>query len=133
MFTQEQLEGVILASANPEIEISKDEASALGYRVRVRILFRSFSLDFLNIIKQNLDEVNITSRIKEKEKSNRPNPILIVSKIEDILEFVKLLPDLPDSSNKFDSFLTILSLISNKHHLTQKGLDKILKIQGLSI
>ena len=133
MFTEEQLEGVILASANPEIEISKDKASALGYRVRVRILFRSFSLDFLNMIKQNLDEVNITSRIKEKEKSNRPNPILIVSKMEDILEFVKLLPDLPDSSNKFDSFLTILSLISNKHHLTQKGLDKILKIQGLSI
>ena len=42
-----------------------------------------------------------------------------------------LIPDLPTSNNKFDSFVKILTIVSNKHHLLQKGIDEILAIKGV--
>ena len=33
-------------------------------------------------------------------------------------------------NDKFNSFLEVLTIVSNKHHLTQKGFDRILEIKG---
>ena len=68
MFTQEQLEGIILALAYPEIEITKDDKQSIGYRIRLRITFRVRNKAFLLELQETLDSKGIDSYFKEKEK-----------------------------------------------------------------
>jgi hypothetical protein len=131
MFTQEQLEGIILSMAHPEVEIYRDIKQSIGYKIRMRINFRATSLEFLSLLQTTLREHNIQSLLKDIEKTSRPYPLLRVTRTDNLIEFYKLIPDLPSSNNRFDSFLEILRLVSNKHHLTQKGFDKILRIKEL--
>jgi len=131
MFTQEQLEGIILSMAHPEEEIYRDDNQSIGYKIRMRINFRATNLEFLSLLQTTLREHNIQSLLKDIEKTSRPYPLLRVTRTDNLIEFYKLIPDLPSSNNRFDSFLEILRLVSNKHHLTQKGFDKILRIKEL--
>lgn len=131
MFTQEQLEGIILSMAHPEVEIYRDDNQSIGYKIRMRINFRATNLEFLSLLQTTLREHNIQSLLKDIEKTSRPYPLLRVTRTDNLIEFYKLIPDLPSSNNRFDSFLEILRLVSNKHHLTQKGFDKILRIKEL--
>ena len=121
MFTQEQLEGIILSMAHPEVEIYRDDNQSIGYKIRMRINFRATNLEFLSLLQTTLREHNIQSLLKDIEKTSRPYPLLRVTRTDNLIEFYKLIPDLPSSNNRFDSFLEILRLVSNKHHLTQKG------------
>tara|TARA_R100000656_G_scaffold87734_1_gene63733 strand:- start:50 stop:451 length:402 start_codon:yes stop_codon:yes gene_type:complete len=132
MFTKEQLEGIILSLANPEIEIAKDDNHSLGYKIKLRIHFRVCNLEFLELLQESLLTFNINSYLKKVEKQGRPFPMLRISNIDNLVHFFNFVPKLPTSNNKFDSFLEVLTIVSNRHHLTQKGLNKILKIKGLS-
>ena len=131
MFTQEQLEGIIISMAYPEAEIYRDDKQSIGYRIRMRVNFRANSIDFLSMLQTKLSECNVDSYLKDKEKKTRPHPLLRITKHNNLLEFYKLIPELPTSNNRFNSFLEILTLVSNKHHLTQKGFDKILRIKEI--
>ena len=131
MFTKKQLEGIILALAYPEIEITKDEKQSIGYRIRLRITFRVRNKEFLLMLADSLNTHKIDSYFKEKEKEGRPYPLLRLTNVNNLLRFYKLIPDLPTSNDKFDSFLEVLTIVSNKHHLTQKGFERILEIKGL--
>tara|TARA_R110000824_G_scaffold166654_1_gene343441 strand:+ start:532 stop:933 length:402 start_codon:yes stop_codon:yes gene_type:complete len=132
MFTKEQLEGVILALAYPEIEIAKDDKQSIGYRIRLRINFRVMNKDFLLMLQESLEQYSVDSYFKGREKDGRPYPLLRLTNVDNLLQFYKLIPELPKSNNRFDSFLEVLTVVSNKHHLTQKGFDRILEIKGLS-
>ena len=42
MFTQEQLEGIIISMAYPEAEIYRDDNQSIGYKIRLRVNFISW-------------------------------------------------------------------------------------------
>ena len=65
MFTKKQLEGIILALAYPEIEITKDEKQSIGYRIRLRITFRVRNKEFLLMLADSLNTHKIDSYFKE--------------------------------------------------------------------
>ena len=131
MFTKEQLEGIILSLSNPEISIEKDDNQSIGYRIRLRVHFRVSNRDFLVMLQNTLTEYGVESYLKNSEKDSRPYPLLRITKVSNLIEFFNLIPELPNSNNKFDKFLEVLTIVSNKHHLTQKGFDRILKIKGI--
>ena len=88
-------------------------------------------IDFLSSLQQTLEEYGIDSYLKEQEHCNRNYPILRITSINNLLQFFKLVPETPKHCNKFESFLEVLTIVSNKHHLTQKGFDRVLEIKGL--
>lgn len=132
MFTQEQLEGIIYSLAYPEIEITKDERQSIGYRIRLRITFRARNDDFLIKLRHTLQDKGIESYYKDREKEGRPYPLLRLTNVDNLIKFLRLI-DLnePTSNNRFDSFEEVLTIVSNKHHLRQKGFERILEIKGL--
>lgn len=134
MFTKSQIEAVIISLAYPEISIEKDDNQSIGYRIRLRVHFRAINGEFLMMLKESLKEIGIDSYYKEIEKESRPYPLLRITRVDNLIEFCNLIPeDLPHSNDKFGSFQEILTIVSNKHHLTQKGFERVLEIKGLSI
>ena len=132
MFTLEQLEGVISALAYPEIEITKDDKQSIGYRIRLRITFRARNNEFLLKLQRTLADVGIDSYYKEREKEGRPYHLLRLTNVDNLIKFLRLIDsDEPTSNNRFNSFEEVLTLVSNKHHLKQKGFERILEIKGL--
>ena len=131
MFTKEQLEGILVSLASPEISIEKDRKQSIGYRIRLVVKIRAMNIDFLSSLQQTLEEYGIDSYLKEQEHCNRNYPILRITSINNLLQFFKLVPETPKHCNKFESFLEVLTIVSNKHHLTQKGFDRVLEIKGL--
>ena len=132
MFTLEQLEGVISALAYPEIEITKDDKQSIGYRIRLRITFRARNNEFLLKLQRTLADVGIDSYYKEREKEGRPYPLLRLTNVDNLIKFFRLIDsDEPTSNDRFNSFLEVLTLVSNKHHLRQKGFERILEIKGV--
>tara|TARA_R110000824_G_C14760071_1_gene629688 strand:+ start:96 stop:524 length:429 start_codon:yes stop_codon:yes gene_type:complete len=141
MFTKEQLEGILVSLASPEISIEKDRKQSIGYRIRLVVKIRAMNYGFLSVLQETLEEYGIDSYLKTTEHCNRKYPILRITSINNLLQFFKLIPNIPkhcvdyleySDSDKFESFLEVLTIVSNKHHLTQKGFDKILEIKGLS-
>ena len=132
MFTQEQLEGIIVSLAYPEIEITKDDKQSIGYRIRLRICFRARNNEFLLKLQRTLSDIGIDSYYKEREKEGRPYPLLRLTNVNNLIKFLRLIDsDETTSNDKFNSFEEVLTLVSNKHHLTQKGFERILEIKGL--
>ena len=130
MFTNEQLEGIIVSLANPEISIERDDKQSIGYRIRLRVHFRALNGAFLSALKETLEEAGIDSYYRQKEKESRPYPLLRITKSDNLINLFRLIPsELEDVNNKFASFLEVLTIVSNKHHLTQKGFDRIIEIK----
>lgn len=132
MFTKEQLEGIIISLANPEIAIEKDRHHSIGYKIILRVHFRVKNKDYLLELQETLRANGIDSYLKDEEKKSRPYPVLRITNIDNLFNFLKLIPNKPKhNQNKFEKFVSILDMVSKKHHLTQKGFDKILKIQEI--
>ena len=98
----------------------------------MRITFRVRNKAFLLELQETLDSKGIDSYFKEREKEGRPYPLLRLTKVDNLIDFLKLIPeDLPTSNDRFDSFLEVLTIFANRHHLRQKGFERILEIKGL--
>jgi len=131
MFSKGQLQGIMLSSAIPEIIVAKEHNVTLGYRVRLRICLRG-NKEFLHGVQRSLLQYEIECKLKEKESKTRPRPILLITNMENISRNCKeLVPDLP--TNPFwITFKECVTMCINGEHLTQKGLDNILKMKGLA-
>ena len=83
-------------------------------------------------LQRTLADVGIDSYYKAKEKEGRPYPLLRLTNVDNLIKFLRLLEkDEPTSNNRFDSFEEVLTLVSNKHHLKQKGFERILEIKEI--
>ena len=130
MFSKGQLQGIMLSSAIPEIIIAKEHSVILGYRVRLRICLRG-NKEFLVGVQRSLLQHEIESKLKEKESKSRPRPILLITNMVNINRNCKeLVPDLPTNSI-WVTFKECVVMCTNGEHLTQKGLNRILKMKGL--
>ena len=129
MFSEEQLQGIVLSLAKPEIHISRDSRLNIGYKVRLRLNFRGAE-EFLLLLSNSLEYNQINSTYKNEEHKTRPRPILRISGVSNLSKLIMFLPELPDARNEFSKFKRILALVMAGAHHTQEGLDTILDIKG---
>lgn len=123
--------GIFIGLANCDIRIESNYRSNLGYQVKPRLQVRG-EIDFLNALQRSLLQHNIVAKIKEKESTVRPKPILRITKISDLHKICEMIPQsLADARNQWTEFRTVIEIMNNKEHLTLDGLDRILMIKGL--
>jgi len=123
MFTTQQFEGIILGLAKLEIITERDEAAASGYRVKLKINFRSHNERFLLGLQESLTKHGILTNYRA--------PKLKITGVKNLLYFIELIPELPSACGKFAQFKEMLEMYEEGKHLTQKGLDRIFEIKGL--
>ena len=131
MFTREQLEGILVAIARPQIAIAQNVRHSTGYKIKLSVEIRAMNREFLVLLQESLKECGIDSYLKEIEKKSRPYPVLRITNADTLINLFQIIPNLPKHCVNFDSFLEAVTLFSNKHHLTQKGLNRMLEIKGL--
>ena len=130
LFNNNQLVGILLSIAKPEVNVSRTSKLTIGYRVRIRVNIRG-NEDFLLGIQRGLDKKTIDSIYKQKEHKSRPRPILSVSGMVNLYKLCKLIPDnLPDAKGVWPNFKEVVQLVDNGEHHTLEGLDRILQIKG---
>lgn len=129
MYSKEFIQGAFLSHGNPEVSVVRN-GTEIGYRVRIRICLRG-SQDFLLGMQRSLLQHEIDSKYKEEEHSARRKPILIVSKLSEVMKLINMLPlNLPSNAD-WDTLAKTTFMVMQKEHLTQDGLDKILKMKGV--
>ena len=130
MFEMGQLQGILLTLARPELTIYANEKKHIGYEVRVRVIFRADSMDFIENLNDSLRAFHVDSNIKESESKIRPKPMLRVSGIENLRILCGLVPNKPDSKGQWRTFTQAVGIIFNGEHTTQEGLDELLRLKG---
>jgi hypothetical protein len=131
MYNDDQLTGILISIAKPEIHISRADNTNIGYRVRIRVNLRG-SEEFLLAVSRTLKQKGIDARYKEKEHKSRPRPILTVGGIVNIWKLSNLVPDnIPDAKNCWGDFKEIITIVDNGEHHTLEGLDRIMKLKGV--
>ena len=129
MYSRDFIQGTFLSHGNPEVSIVRN-GTEIGYRVRIRICLRG-SEEFLLGIQRSLLQHEIGSKYKKEEHSARRKPILIVSKLSEVMKLINMLPlDLPSNAD-WDTLAKTTFMVMQKEHLTSDGLDKILKMKGV--
>jgi len=128
VYSKDMVIGIFLSNAKFSIELKKDERYAVGYSARMLFSFRAKE-EFCVALQRSLLQHNITSRIKLKESSSRPKPILLISgmdnmnRIEDIINF-----NLPDVNGEIKRFKECYELMQSNQHHTYDG---VLKLMGI--
>jgi|TARA_A200000159_G_C7264917_1_gene314661 hypothetical protein len=129
VYSKEFIQGAFLSHGNPEVSVVRN-GTEIGYRVRVRVCLRGTE-EFLLGIQRSLLQHEIDSHYKDEEHSARKKPILIISRLSEVMRLMNILPlDLPANAN-WDILAKTTFIILQKEHLTQDGLDKILKMKGV--
>jgi len=127
MYTREQLQGLLLSIARPELTIYPSNVNRTGYVVRMRIMFRAKE-DFLMALRRTFEQYNIDSNYKESEGPNRDKPIVIVGRRRSIRAIVNLLPNLPTSHASWNDFIGVLRIMEEGGHLDDEGMLEIISL-----
>tara|TARA_Y100000401_G_C8317981_1_gene223654 strand:+ start:1067 stop:1465 length:399 start_codon:yes stop_codon:yes gene_type:complete len=130
MYNDDQLVGILISIAKPEIHVSRADNTNIGYRVRVRVNMRG-SEPFLLGVNRTLEQKGIHSKYKSEEHKSRPRPILTIGGIVNIWKLIQLVPEtLPDAKDCWGELREIIKIIDSGEHHTLEGLDKILRLKG---
>tara|TARA_R110000751_G_scaffold4372_5_gene21419 strand:+ start:6170 stop:6571 length:402 start_codon:yes stop_codon:yes gene_type:complete len=125
MFTKEQLQGILLSLARPEVTFYRSNATDTGQTIRLRVNFRA-ETPFLQAIERTLDQYQIEYVYRESEGANRDKPLLYVGRRDSLIKLSNLLPELlPASNNQWNPFLVALEKVKDGQHLTLDGMTLI--------
>ena len=124
MFSIEQLQGILLSIAKPEVHISRADNLQIGYRVRVRVNIRG------SAVNRSLLQQSVTTKYKDKEHKSRPRPILTIGGLQNIWKLCQVVPNLPDAKKTWVDFKEIVAILDAGEHHTLEGLERILQIKG---
>jgi len=130
MFNSDQLTGILISLAKPEIHVSRADNTNIGYRVRVRVNMRGDS-SFLLGVHRTLQQKGIDAKYKSEEHKSRPRPILTVGGLLNIWMLCELIPDnIPDAKNCWKDFKEVVNIMDSGKHHSLEGLERILDIKG---
>ena len=130
MFSKDMLIGIILSLGKLNLNISRDDSRKIGYSVRLILNFRA-NITFLKAVKRSLEQHGINSKLKTKEHSSRPKPILKITGNKNIIKVSDLLPILPDAKGDLIKLKRVAELIRENKHITAEGIEEIFKIKGV--
>jgi hypothetical protein len=126
MFRREQLQGILLTLARPEVTIYRSEKSKSGYTIRVRVMFRA-NREFLIALQRTLEQYQIKTILREKEGSNRAAPVLIVGQKNSLSNMRNLMPELPCSHSNWNKFDLVTDCLQEGLHLEDNGMDRLMR------
>lgn len=129
VFSKDMVAGILLSSPKMNLHISVDERMQIGYNVRLRLVIRA-KQDFLLALRRSLLQHGIETTYREKENTKRPKPVLYIGGIKNLYRAKQLVPELPDAKDEWDLFREAVEIISNKEHLTLKGIERLVEIKG---
>ena len=127
MYTREQLQGILLTVARPEVTIYRSDRSKTGYTLRVRVMFRA-NRNFLIALQRRFEQANIKSILRDSEGVNRDAPVLIVGKKESVNNLREIMPELPCSHSNWDKFDLVMRYINDELHLEQEHMDELIEL-----
>ena len=125
MYSKEQLQGILLTVARPELTIYPSQANDVGHIIRLRVMFRA-KMNFIIALNRTFEQYNIVSNIKEIEGSNRKKPVLVVGRRLSIKNIISLIPEVPTSHADWTTFKEVLTRMDEGEHLEQEGMDEII-------
>ena len=130
MFNEDSIKGILCSIARPELTIYRNDKKHIGYEIRIRVSIRADNEEFLNLVKNGLEELNINCKGKSSESRVRPKPILWVSGIVNVVRVCELISDIPASKKGWDNFREAANMIYRGEHTSQEGFDEILRLKG---
>jgi hypothetical protein len=129
VFSKDAIAGILLSSSKMNLKIGVDERMQIGYNVRLRLVIRGKN-EFVLALRRSLLQYQINTTYKEKENTKRPMPVLYIGGIKNLEKTERLVPHLPDAKDEWGFFREAVEIISNKEHLTLKGLERLVEIKG---
>tara|TARA_R100000734_G_scaffold19000_1_gene17436 strand:- start:3670 stop:4083 length:414 start_codon:yes stop_codon:yes gene_type:complete len=124
MFNNEQLQGILITIARPEITTYRSK-SKTGWTIRTRVMFRA-KRGFLIALQRKFEQLEISSILREMEGVNRKAPVLIIGKQESINKLRSIMPKhIPCSHADWEIFDTVIDIIKNKLHLEEDGMKRL--------
>ncbi len=129
VYSKEMIIGILLSSSKMNLHISVDERMQIGYNVRLRLVIRGNN-NFILALRRSLLQHQIVTTYKEKENKKRPKPVLYIGGIKNLYRTRELIPELPNSKDELGLFREAVEIISNKKHLTLKGIERLVEIKG---
>lgn len=128
MFNEDQLAGILLTIARPEVTVYRSDKSKTGWTIRARVMFRA-KRDFLIALQRKFEQMEIGSILREKEGVNRQAPVLIVGKNSSLNKLRNCMPTmLPTSHADWGKFDQVLSALSLKLHLETEGMNALIQV-----
>ena len=133
MFNEQQLEGILLTIARPEVTVYRSDKSKTGWTIRARVMFRANS-DFLLALQRKFEQLDIKCIFRQREGVNRKAPVLIVGKNACLNTLRGLMPkSLPCSHADWTKFDEVITALSNKTHLETEGMNRLIQVLGNEI
>jgi len=129
VFSKDMITGILLSSSKMNLHMSVDERMQIGYNVRLRLVVRG-NEQFILALQRSLIQHGIETTYREKENKKRPKPVLYIGGIKNLYKTAELVPQLPDAKNEWGLFREAVSIISNKEHLTLRGIERLVEIKG---
>lgn len=119
MYTEGQVEGILIFSARPTFKIANSKEHKYGWVPRYFIAIR-VTEKFIEPIRQSLSYSDIESR-RMREKSRHTDTIFI-TKRESIRKVIEMVPiNAVTKSNDWEIFDKLMKLVENKIHLNEDG------------
>ena len=131
MFSKDMLVGILLSCAKVQFKIIRTDELKIGYKPIVGLSIRG-KAKFLHGVQRSLLHWGVYSSYHNKESSSRPKPIMYISGIRNLEKVINNIPDnLESRQGEWTTVDTVVKMLVNKEHLTQKGLDKLLELKGV--
>jgi hypothetical protein len=131
MFSKDMLVGILLSCAKVQFKIIRTDELKIGYKPIVGLSIRG-KAKFLHGVQRSLLHWGVYSSYHNKESSSRPKPIVYISGIRNLEKVINNIPDnLESRRGEWETMDTVVKMLVNKEHLTQKGLDKLLELKGV--
>lgn len=128
MYTREQLQGILLTVARPEVTIYRSDRSKSGYTVRVRVMFRA-NRDFLIALQRRFEQAEIKTILRDSEGVNRDKPVLIIGQKTSLGKLRDLMPvNVPCSHSNWEKFDIATEYLSEGLHLEDNGMDRLIEM-----
>ena len=113
MYSKEQLQGIVLSLATPEITMFASNANKnVSHICRLRVVIRSTNSSLLEAIQRTLNQYMIKSVLKSQENKQRQRPILILGNKASLRKMIRLIPEEVPTSHKgwnfFDKMLSAM-------------------------
>lgn len=131
MFSKDMLVGILLSCAKVQFKIIRTDELKIGYKPIVGLSIRG-KAKFLHGVQRSLLHWGVYSSYHNEESSSRPRPIMYISGLRNLEKVINNIPDnLESRQGEWITIDTVVKMLVNKEHLTQKGLDKLLELKGV--
>jgi len=131
MFSKDMLVGILLSCAKVQFKIIRTDELKIGYKPIIGLAIRG-KAKFLHGVQRSLLHWGVYSSYHNEESSSRPKPIMYISGLRNLEKVINNIPDnLESRQGEWITIDTVVKMLVNKEHLTQKGLDKLLELKGV--